>query len=310
MKFLKTTIAVAMLASSMSFAQNQEFSELNNVLGNKVWGVKDRNDSRAQPCSDKDGGGVKRRKAPIVEFTQQDNGTLKIVHSRFGNGEKTVTKTIDLNQIAKKSDTEYVLKGKWTDQSDSRLNGAYEISIIVSGGGNPTFRDKWQEPGFDGMMGAVAPTELFQCNDQQVAMLGKTDQQLSSEGKQKQAKFDATPDGKKAYLRDKYVSMMTVQDCYDVRKDFEMQYTEKSVLNDAKKAMKAIENNVKKDLPSIDTNKIWDEAAKEYAASIGMHLKANKMHPQNYSKMNKGYCGVAALDLVNSVPQQTPKKDF
>jgi len=131
-----------------------------------------------------------------------------------------------------------------------------------------------------------------------------------SENQQK-AKFDASPQGKIDSLKDKYVSMMAVNDCHELRKNYVVKYLDNGVYENARAAMKTFENNIKKEVPGINTDRIWQDAVTQYKSSlVGTSLEANKINPQNMPKDNKGLCLVFANDLVNSAPKESPKKNF
>jgi len=131
-----------------------------------------------------------------------------------------------------------------------------------------------------------------------------------SQSRQK-ASFDASPEGKLKALRDKYTSMMAVQDCFDIRKNYVVKYIDQNVYNNARTAMKAYESRAKKEIPGLNTDKAWADASKEYAQSIyGVSLDANKKVPQNHTKDNQMYCNVMAADLIDSMPKEAPKRNF
>jgi hypothetical protein len=128
---------------------------------------------------------------------------------------------------------------------------------------------------------------------------------------QQKAKFDASPEGKTKALRDKYISIMAVQDCFDVRKNYAVKYIDQTVFNNARAAMRTIEAQAKKEIPGLNTDKVWAEATKQYAESaVGVSLDANKKAPQNHTKNNQSMCTIMATDLIDSVPKEAPKRNF
>jgi len=290
---------------------NADFSPLSSLTG-KVWGLTDRMDSRAKPCQDLDGGGQNRRSAPIAEFKVEANGSLKVSFSSIGKGNKYLVKSLDLVTISKVADDIYRLRGSWTDHKDSgRPIGPlpYEAVLVMSN--SPVIKDeKFQTQGFDGMMSNPDPVQLTQCTTEQIAALGKTDQQLTTERGQNRAKFDASPEGKFKALRDYYIAMMAVQDCYDIRKNYQIKYIDTTVYNNARTAMRSIEAKAKRDMPGINTDKVWAEATKEYSSGIGIALDFNKKAPQNHTKDNQALCNIMAIMLIDAAPKEAPKKNF
>lgn len=112
-------------------------------------------------------------------------------------------------------------------------------------------------------------------------------------------------------LKDKYTSIMAVNDCYELRKSYVVKYIDDSVYQNARNAMKIFESTILKEVPKINTNKLWEEAAKEYKSSlVGIALESNKIQPDKLIKENKSYCTVMTADLINSLPKSGPKKDF
>jgi len=131
-----------------------------------------------------------------------------------------------------------------------------------------------------------------------------------SENQQK-AKFDASPQGKIASLKDKYVAMMAVNDCHELRKNYVVKYIDSGVYENARSSMKIFENKIKKDVSNINTDKIWQDAVTQYKSSlVGVSLEANKINPQNINKDNRGLCLIMANELIESAPKEAPKKNF
>ena len=112
-------------------------------------------------------------------------------------------------------------------------------------------------------------------------------------------------------LKDKYTSIMAVNDCYELRKSYVVKYIDDSVYQNARNAMKIFESTILKEVPKINTNKLWEDAAKEYKSSlVGIALEVNKTMPDKLMKDNKSYCTLMAIDLINTLPKTGPKKDF
>jgi hypothetical protein len=124
-------------------------------------------------------------------------------------------------------------------------------------------------------------------------------------------RFSASPDGKLKSLRDHYTSMMAVQDCHDIRKNYVLKYIDTSIFNQARSAMRQIENTAKKEIPGLNTDREWQIATKEYSESaIGQSLSFNKKMPQNYDESIKGMCNIMSMSLLEALPKEAPKRNF
>jgi hypothetical protein len=297
--------------SNTQSISKSDFSALNVLIG-KVWGLKDPMDSRSVPCDDLDAGGHRRRLAPVAEFSLDSNGNLKTTFNRFGKGSRSPIKILEFNQISKIGETAYRLKGTWINYDGRDASAPLPYETTVQLGAIPILKDdRYQLQGMPGTMSSIQPTELLQCTPQQVAVLGKTDEQLSAERSQKNAQFNASPEGKLKSLRDHYTSMMAVQDCYDIRKNYAIKYIDPTVFNNARDAMKKIETKAKQDITGLNIEKVWADATKEYAQStVGVSLDINKKAPQNHTKENQSLCNLMAMLLIDAVPKDAPKKNF
>jgi len=299
-------------SSTQNISPSNPKADFSSLTG-KVWGLTDRMDSRAKPCQDLDGGGHNRRSAPIAEFKVEANGSLKVSFSSIGKGNKYLVKSLDLVTISKVADDTYRLKGSWIDHKDSgRPIGPFPYEAVLVVSNSPVIKDeKFQMQGMDGMMSNSDPIQLTQCTTEQIATLGKTDQQIATERGQSRAMSDASPEGKLKALRDHYTSMMAVQDCYDIRKNYQIKYIDTTVYNNARNAMRNIEAKAKRDIPGLNTDKEWAQATKEYSqSSIGVSLDINKKAPQNHTKNNQSLCNLMAMMLIDTVPKEAPKKNF
>jgi hypothetical protein len=129
--------------------------------------------------------------------------------------------------------------------------------------------------------------------------------------RENERKFAASPDGMKKTLRDHYTSMMAVQDCHDIRKNYVLKYIDTSIFNQARSAMRQIENTAKKEIPGLNTDREWQIATKEYSESaIGQSLSFNKKMPQNYDESIKGMCNIMSMSLLEALPKEAPKRNF
>ena len=124
-------------------------------------------------------------------------------------------------------------------------------------------------------------------------------------------KFNASPAGRTEFLKDRYVYMMGVNSCHELRKNYAIKYIDSDVYAKARNAMKTIENQIKREVPNINTDKVWADAINQYKSSrLGMSIEGNKIDPHNMTKDNKSLCLLASNALIESVPPEAPKKDF
>jgi hypothetical protein len=140
-----------------------------------------------------------------------------------------------------------------------------------------------------------------------IALLGN----IEKNKKIAEDKSKNSPEGKAASLVDFYSSFLIVQDCYEIRKPYAVQYINPELFSTVKKNIKIIETNIKKTTPSLDTDKLWIKAASDYKnSSYGQSIALHKNAPQNYLKDVQTACNLSAFSINESVPKEIPKKNF
>jgi hypothetical protein len=138
----------------------------------------------------------------------------------------------------------------------------------------------------------------------------------------KQFVFDAFETAKKhwrseagEYLFTKYKNYMFVRDCHEIRKDYAVKYIDPNVFTRVKNKMKQIESEALKADPSINKEKIWDDAAVEHKLGLGILTGSNKSNPQDFNNEVAGQCRlrVSQLDGIGIPSNEEDfkiKKDF
>jgi hypothetical protein len=112
-------------------------------------------------------------------------------------------------------------------------------------------------------------------------------------------------------LKEKYISFITVQQCYEIRKNYATKYIENNIYENARVAIKAIEQNAIREIPNINTEKVWQVASNEYQSSmIGNAIEVHKVQPQSFTRDYVDFCSGHAHTLIKELPKSGPKKDF
>ena len=128
--------------------------------------------------------------------------------------------------------------------------------------------------------------------------------------------FNNSPEGLTQQLETSYYAYMLAKFAHDVRKDYQVKYVTNQVMNDVKKSMKIIEEHVKKNVPNIDTDALWDKASKQYINDFGQIEELHKADPQKYLKdfHNAVTLTVTTLNQeankITGGSKNKPKKDF
>ncbi len=138
----------------------------------------------------------------------------------------------------------------------------------------------------------------------------KQEEERNAEVKRKEAEFAASPEGRIDNLAGKYVGFMIVQDCYEVRKNYVIKYIDKNVFNTVKTNIRTIENETKKAVPGLNTEKVWADAKNAYMYSFGDVMAMHKNVPQNHNEYMQGLCTSAVLEINSSAQREAPKKNF
>lgn len=130
--------------------------------------------------------------------------------------------------------------------------------------------------------------------------------------KQKAAKeFAASPEGVGEDLKGSYILYIGIKECYETRKDYDMQYVRSGTFKNAQKQIKTIEDIAKKNAPSIDADKLWQQAITEYPKTlIGASMIGAKLVPNKWSKDAEQACNIAVAGLKSDAPKEKLKKDF
>jgi hypothetical protein len=113
----------------------------------------------------------------------------------------------------------------------------------------------------------------------------------------------------------KYKNYMFLTDCHDIRKDYVKKYIDPDVYKRVKGKMKKLETDALKLDPSINKDKLWDEAAIEYKLTLGMLSTSSKANPQNFDREMAGQCQMRISQMDGGlVPTKDEdfkvKKDF
>jgi hypothetical protein len=114
-----------------------------------------------------------------------------------------------------------------------------------------------------------------------------------------------------AELINSYVVYMTVQDCYEVRKNYAYPYLDLRTYELVKKEVKSQEIAFKGKNPKVSVDNLWVEASKQYASGVGQIMKIAKLNPQRRDGDISAICGMLNASFLNAVPNvNIPKKNF
>ena len=111
-------------------------------------------------------------------------------------------------------------------------------------------------------------------------------------------------------LQDKYALYMFARDCFDVRKNFKVQYINLSTFGQIKNSLKKFETEFKRKFPNIDINEKWILAEKQYSQTSLQVIEVARFSPQTFHQDLNLLCSAVAFKL-NEVSNSTiQKKDF
>jgi len=127
------------------------------------------------------------------------------------------------------------------------------------------------------------------------------------QNKKNQEASQKSPD---SVLQEKYVFYMFTRDCYEIRKDFRVQYINLNTFNQIKNSIKNFENEFKRKNPKINTNEKWLLAEKQYMATTFTLIDIHRLNPNTFLSDMNILCNATAFEL-NAVSNSTiQKKDF
>ena len=104
-------------------------------------------------------------------------------------------------------------------------------------------------------------------------------------------------------LKDYYSNYMLIQDCYEVRKNYTLQYVDINTYNNIKSIMKKYEDKVRLSNKNIVTKNLWNSTQEEYSTSfVSMQMNDNKNNPHDYKKSIQDMCtgSVSAINRLEN----------